>query len=208
MNRTLSSFRKLEEVPPAELMARLIASGYPQIGLRTDAFVSVGMTYVNTFGIEPKCVPNMKESFDVLNRAFHHFLYYMLDEKEDVGEKLFEWKRYLKSTCRINLLNSICSDEVRRFVCEDLSHQERETIISYLPHLQGFISRSFSGLASFFLDMFVDPTFPEEKNIRINIWLRKSETSSFQEYLLYNRQFLKLFPSEFRKWFRTSINYI
>jgi hypothetical protein len=99
------------------------------------------------------------------------------------------------------------SEDVRRFLCEELSESEAHSIISGLSDLERIIRDSFTNIASVSLEMFDNPEVPEEKNIRIRIRLRRSEKRGFQQYRSYTRSFVKTFPSEFGRWFVTSVDY-
>ncbi|MBI5115237.1 hypothetical protein HZA56_02085 [Candidatus Poribacteria bacterium] len=100
------------------------------------------------------------------------------------------------------------SEDVRRFLCEELPEAEAHSIVSGLSDLERIIRDSFTNIVSVSLEMFENPEVPEEKNIRIRIHLRKSGKRAFQQYRSYTRLFVKKFPSEFGRWFVTSVDYI
>lgn len=101
----------------------------------------------------------------------------------------------------------VVSEDVRRFLCDELPESEAYNIVAGLDDLQRVVRDSFADLVSISLEMFENPEVPEERNICVRICLRNSEKGSFQQYQTYTRSFIKTFPFEFRQWFVTSIDY-
>ncbi len=100
------------------------------------------------------------------------------------------------------------SEDVRKFLCEELPQSEAHMIVSRLDDLETIIRESFKNIVSISLEMFENPELPEERNIRIRIRIKETVENGFLQYDHYTRSFIRTFPFDFGRWFVTSVNYV
>jgi hypothetical protein len=100
------------------------------------------------------------------------------------------------------------SEDVRKFLCEELPQSEAHMIVSCLDDLERIIRESFGSVISVSLEIFENPELPDERNIRIRIRIKETVENGLQQYDRYTRAFIQTFPFEFGRWFVTSVNYV